>query len=289
MLLNFYLHPYFKQIVVIALIIVFALLAAKIVSSLIKKAMHRAAEKLNVDQTKYAFIRHMATAIIYFIAVIVIIYSIPSLRKFSYSLFASAGILAAILGLASQQAFSNIVSGIFIVMSKPFKVGDRIELVRNLQMGTVEDITLRHTVIRDFQNRRIVIPNSVIGSDVILNSNLYDEKIRRNVDFSVDYSSDVDQVTEVIREECLNHPLCIDNRTAEQLENKEPVVDVRLIEFGASELKFRAFVWTSSPADAFILNTDLNKIIKKRFDKEGITIPFPQRVISYRNEEEKKR
>jgi small-conductance mechanosensitive channel len=289
MLLNIYLHPYFKQIVVIALIIVFALLAAKIVSRLIKKAMNSAAEKLNVDQTKYAFIRHMATAIIYFIAVIVIIYSIPSLRKFSYSLFASAGILAAILGLASQQAFSNIVSGIFIVMSKPFKVGDRIELTGNQLIGIVEDITLRHTVIRDFQNRRIVIPNSVIGSDVILNSNLYDEKIRRNVDFSVDYSSDVDQVTEVIREECLKHPLCIDNRTAEQLENKEPIVDVRLIEFGASELKFRAFVWTSSPADAFILNTDLNKTIKKRFDKEGITIPFPQRVISYRNEEEKKR
>jgi small conductance mechanosensitive channel len=289
MLLNFYLHPYFKQFTVIAIIIVFALLAAKIVSRLIKKAMNRAAEKLNIDQTKYAFLRHLATAVIYFIAIIFIVYSIPSLRTFSYSLFASAGILAAFIGLASQQAFSNIVSGIFIVMSKPFKVGDRIELVRNLQMGTVEDITLRHTVIRDFQNRRIVIPNSVIGSDVILNSNLYDEKIRRNIDFSVDYSSDVDQVTEVIREECLNHPLCIDNRTAEQLKNNEAIVDVRLIEFGASELKFRAFVWTSSPADAFILNTDLNKIIKKRFDKEGITIPFPQRVISYRNEEEKKR
>lgn len=279
--------PYFKQFFVILSIIIFALIIANIVSSLIKKAMTQSAELLNVDKTKYTFLRHLSTGIIYFIAFIVIIYSIPSLRTFSISLFASAGIFAAILGLASQQAFSNIINGIFIVISKPFKVGDRIEVVGPQHIGIVEDITLRHTVIRDFQNRRIVIPNSVMGSQIVINANLYDELIKRYVDFSVDYSTDVDFVTEIIRAECMKHPLHIDNRTLEQIENDDPIVDVRLIEFGPSEMKFRAYVWAANPGDAFNLHTDLNKAIKKRFDQEGISIPFPQRVISYRDEKNK--
>jgi small-conductance mechanosensitive channel len=278
-----HLHPYFKQVAVIIVIATIAIITAKIVSTLLKNALAKSAELLNVDKTKYTFLRHLATAIIYFIAIIVIIYSIPSLRSFSVSLFASAGIFAAFIGLASQQAFSNIINGIFIVTSKPFKVNDRIEIHNPSLSGIVEDITLRHTVIRDFQNRRIVIPNSVMGAQIILNANLYDEKIRRYIDFSVDYDSNIDHVIEVVREECMQHPLCLDNRTTEQINLNEPKVDVRLIEFGASELKIRAYVWAANPADAFTLNTELNVAIKKRFDKEGIIIPFPQTVISYRD------
>ncbi|MFN4122810.1 MAG: mechanosensitive ion channel family protein [Flavobacteriales bacterium] len=280
---DIHLHPYFKQAVVILIIVTVALVVAKIVSNLIKNAMAKSAELLNVDQTKYTFLRHLATTIIYFLAIVVIIYSIPSLRSFSVSLFASAGIFAAFIGLASQQAFSNIINGIFIVTSKPFKVNDRIELNNPPLSGMVEDITLRHTVLRDFQNRRIVIPNSVMGAQIIINANLYDEKIRRQIDFSVDYDTNIDHAIAVIIEECLKHPLCIDNRTPEQKEQNLPIVDVRLVEFGASELRIRAFAWAANPADAFALHTELNIAVKKRFDQEGIVIPFPQTVISYRD------
>lgn len=91
------------------------------------------------------------------------------------TLFAGAGIFAAIIALASQQALSNIISGIFIVISKPFRVGDYIEL-SILHRGTVEDITLRHTVIRDIQNNRIIVPNSKINSETIVNYHLNDER-----------------------------------------------------------------------------------------------------------------
>jgi len=71
-------------------------------------------------------------------------------------MLAGAGILAVAVGFASQAALSNIISGVFVVIFKPFRVGDRLKI--NELTGVVEDITLRHTVIRDLENKRIIIP-----------------------------------------------------------------------------------------------------------------------------------
>ena len=126
-----------------------------------------------------------------------IFYFTPSLRALGTTIFAGAGIFAAIIGFASQQAFSNIIGGIFIVIFKPFRVGDLIE-IGVASKGTVEDITLRHTVIRDFENKRIVIPNSAISSETILNSHLKDGRINRRIEFRVFLDTDIDRAIEII-------------------------------------------------------------------------------------------
>ena len=104
--------------------------------------------------------------LIYTIGIIAIVYSIHSVNHIGKTLFAGAGIFSAILGFASQQAFSNIIGGIFLVLFKPFRIGDLIK-VGTLNEGYVEDITLRHTVIKDFGNKRIVIPNLLISTETI--------------------------------------------------------------------------------------------------------------------------
>ena len=85
--------------------------------------------------------------------------SIPSLKNLGTALFAGAGVMAAVKGFASQAAFSNIISGVFVILFKPFRVGDIVQLTNGLK-GKVTDITFRHTVIKDYENRRIIIPNS---------------------------------------------------------------------------------------------------------------------------------
>jgi small-conductance mechanosensitive channel len=200
-------------------------------------------------------------------------------------MFAGAGILAVVIGLASQQAFSNIISGIFMVLSKPFIVGDRIEVGGNLT-GIVEDITLRHTVIRNFENRRIVIPNSIIATDTIINSHLTDEKIRRQIDVGIDYQSDVDLAIKLLRTTCENNPKCIDNRTSEEKENNAPVVDVRLIAFQDSSILLRAYAWANNQGESFDMHTEINRTIKKVFDEKGIVFPFPQQTLSFRKKDE---
>ena len=113
--------------------------------------------------------------LIYTIGIIAIVYSIPSVNHIGKTLFAGAGIFSAILGFASQQAFSNIIGGIFLVLFKPFRIGDLIK-VGALNEGYVEDITLRQTVIKDFGNKCIVIPNSLISTETIQSLRLEDER-----------------------------------------------------------------------------------------------------------------
>jgi small-conductance mechanosensitive channel len=151
-------------------------------------------------------------------------------------------------------------------------------------IGIVEDITLRHTVIRTFDNKRIIVPNSVINSEVLENADIVDQKTLKFLEIGISYDSDVDKAMQIIKDEALKHPLFIDNRTQEEIDNNEEPVKVRLIGFGDSSVNLRAGVWAMTPADAYTMGCDLNKNVKERFDKEGIEIPFPYRTIVYKDE-----
>lgn len=233
---------------------------------------------LNNDPTNYNFLGHFITALIYIVGLSFAIFSIPQLKTLATSMLAGAGILALAVTFASQQALSNIVSGIFIVIFKPFRVNDRI-ILRDTMAGVVEDITLRHTVIRNFENRRIVIPNSVISNEILINADLEDEKICRFLELGISYDSDVDLAKKIMFEEVRNHPDYFDVRTSEDLENGAPEVTVRVISMGDSSVNLRAWVWAPNSPTAFVMYCDLLESVKKRFDKEGVEIPFPHRTI----------
>jgi small-conductance mechanosensitive channel len=265
--------------ILFALTVLFiAWIALRILRLLLSRFLKRSSEELNVDPTKYLFLKNGLNFVIYLGALIIILYSIPTLKTLGVSLFAGAGILAAIIGFASQAAFSNIISGIFIVVFKPFRVGDVIK-VGDRVTGRVEDITLRHTVIRNFENRRFILPNSLISSEIILNSSIIDEKIANFVFFSISYETNLDYAINVMREEVMKHPLLIDNRDQEELNSNEPVVVIRVVEVGDFAIKLRATCWSRDFNDGFIMQTDLLRLIKLRYDKEGIEIPYPHRTL----------
>lgn len=251
----------------------------KILSVFISKYTAR----LNSDPTNFSFIKNSVGFVIYTAAIIFVFNKIPYLNSIGTALFAGAGIVAVIVGFASQQAFSNIVSGIFILMFKPFKISDIIEF-KDGQKGTVEEITLRHTLIKDYENRRIIIPNSVISEETIINSSIQDEKIRKHIEFSISYDSNIDKAIAIIQDEVQKHPLLIDNRTAEQKTNNDPVVVVRVIALADFSVDLKAYVWSAGNDKAFILKCDVLKSVKHRFDSEGIEIPFPYRTLVYKND-----
>ena len=170
-----------------------------------------------------------------------------------------------------------------IVIFKPFRVNDLVD-VGSLPKGRVEDITLRHTVIRNFENRRLIIPNSVISSEVVVNSSIVEESICNFLDIGISYDSDIDKAMEIMRSEAMAHPDFMDNRSDEEKENDEHPVSVRVMGFGDSSVNLRAFIWTLDHTSGFHLKTDLNKSIKEAFDKEGIEIPFPYRTIVYKKD-----
>jgi len=270
-------------ILLVISILIGAAIVSKIARWLITKSFNKASEKFNLDATRYKFFRNAASLIIWFVAFGTIIAQIEQLKTLAVTLFAGAGILVALIGFAAQQAFSNIVNGIFIVLSKPFRVGDMIK-VGSYDYGIVEDITLRHTVINNFENKRIIIPNSVVGAETIINDSITDPKVCRFIEVGISYDSSVPLASKILQEEIINHPLSIDVRTKKQKADKEPQVDVRLISFGDFSVKLRAYAWCKDPLTVFKMHSDINKSIKKRFDDEGIEIPFPYRTLVYKKD-----
>ncbi|MTI20341.1 mechanosensitive ion channel family protein [Fulvivirga sp. RKSG066] len=259
-----------------------AFFLSRVLRYFIRRFVKRMSESMKLDPTKYNFLSNAINFIILILAVMVIFYHIPQLKQYGVGIFASAGVLAAIVGFASQSAFSNIVSGVFIVLFKPFRVGDHISLSKG-NSGEVEDITLRHTVIKNYENRRIVIPNSIISDDTIVNSSLNEDKTCMYVLFGISYDSDIDLATKIMQEEAMKHPDILDNRSAADKRDGSPMVVVRLIDFGDSSVNLRAYVWATDPMVGFMMKCDLHKSIKKRFDAEGIEIPYPHRTIVYKD------
>lgn len=242
-------------------------------------------KRLNADPTNYQFIRHFLTGIFYMIGFGWALLTLPNMKAVAHTLLAGAGVITLVAGLASQQALSNITSGLFLVIFKPFRINDRIKF-RDVFTGTVEDITLRHTIIRDMENNRIVVPNAVISNEVLINLHLGDSRICKIIDVGIGYSSDINLAQTIMKEVVLAHPLHIDPRTEENIAAGEEAVNVRVVGLGASSVNIRTWAWAKDTADGFMLNCDLLKTIKERFEKEGIEIPYSYQNIVIKKEEQ---
>jgi len=258
-------------------IIIATILIAIIVNRIFLKIIKRTADDLGNATTNYQFLRHSSSAVIYILGFTLAIYSLPSLRAVANSLLAGAGIAAVAISFASQHALGNIVSGVFMVIFKPFRVGDRLT-VRSLN-GIVEDITLRHTVIRDFENKRILIPNAVISDEIIINADFVNDKLCRFVEFHISFDSDIDLAKQIMLEEVCNHPFHVDPRSRVEIQNNMPIVPVRVLSIGESGVLLRAWAWASDAPNGFVLYCDVLESIKKRFDREGVQIAFPYRMV----------
>ncbi|MFH1403645.1 MAG: mechanosensitive ion channel family protein [Candidatus Altiarchaeota archaeon] len=273
----------FETVFSVVSIIVLTYISARFLVRVFERVMKKSSRIVEVDKTHYTFIKHSLTGVVYIIGVSIAIYTIPSLRALSVSILAGAGVLAVVIGFASQQAFSNIISGVFIAIFQPIRVGDRIRIDSGIS-GEVEDITLRHTVIKTYENKRVIIPNAVLSEKVIENANIGDEKVCKFVEIGISYDSNINKAIAIMQEEAMKHPYYVDNRTREEKAKNEPPVQVRVIGFGDSSVNLRAYVWSKDPKSAFIMGCDLNKSVKERFDREGVEIPFPYRTIVYKKD-----
>ena len=190
-------NGYLNTAIYVVAIFLAAAVLLKILRIILNRFIRKSSGHLKVDPTQFKFLNNALGAVIFFSALAIIFMTIPKLKSLGVTIFAGAGILAAIIGFASQAAFSNIVSGIFIVIFKPFRLGDIVK-ISNLYSGIVEDITLRHTVISDFENKRLIIPNSVISAETIHNANIVDKKVCNHIWYGISYDSDVDLATSII-------------------------------------------------------------------------------------------
>lgn len=179
------------------------------------------------------------------------------------------GALALGIGLGSQNLVNNFLSGLVLMMERPLKVGDIVEMEN--RRGTVEHIGGRSTRIKTFENYRMVIPNSKLLENSVVNWSLVDNFLRREVIVGVAYGSPVQKVHDLIIQ------AVTDNKNVE----KDPKPFVLFTDFGDSALIFRALFWVqlTDTVNPLIIESDIRFRIDELFRNAGVTIAFPQRDI----------
>ncbi|HHQ45565.1 MAG TPA: mechanosensitive ion channel family protein [Candidatus Altiarchaeales archaeon] len=264
-------------------------LSAKVFAKLMQKSLKKMSKRMHVDLTQFLLFQRLIILFIYIVGLAIAGTRIPGMSAVWVSLFASAGILAVVVGFAAQATFSNIIAGVFIAMFEPFKVGDKITILN--EYGTVEDITLRHTVVRTWDEKRVIIPNAKMGDESIINYSFKNPRILGSFDVGISYDSDIDLARKIMVEEAFAHPSLLQNVRGgdNSFLKKEELVKVRLVELADSSQKLRLYYWASDQTAATLMKFDLLESIKKRFDAEGVEIPFPHRTIVYRKDLEKPR
>ncbi len=235
------------------------------------------------DPTAMKFWRYIAVFAVYTLGSLIALLAFPSLKGIAQTALGGAGVLALIAGVASQEALANLVGGVFIITFKPFKVGDIIK-VTDTMVGYVVDITMRHTVLRNFENKMIVIPNAMVNKEKLINYDLFDRKICERIEFGISYESDLDLAKQIMREVAEAHPLIIDNRSATDILNGKPLIRTALISINESTLTVRAWCWARNFSDSFNLRCDVLENVKKRFDAEGIELAYPHTTITFKDE-----
>jgi small-conductance mechanosensitive channel len=156
-----------ESLLIFGIIAVATIITALVVGKYLNRVLIRKTKDHNIDVTRFLFIKQFVTVIIYLVGFGWAFLSLPISANFGQALFAGAGASTLIVGFASQQILSNFMSGIVLVVKKPFKINDTIEIQGN--KGKVIEINLHDTVLADKENNFIIIPNSLISNSVIKN------------------------------------------------------------------------------------------------------------------------
>jgi len=185
----------------------------------------------------------------------------------SLATIAAAATLA--IGFALQDVLQNFVAGVFIFAERPFRIGDWIKWSDG--EGVVEDISLRVTRVRSFDNELLTVPNAQLTDDVLTNP-VEADKLRVKFVFGIGYDDDVERATEIILEAAEAHDGIMD----------DPEPSVRLTELGASSVGLQSRFWIADPSRADVVETrgEYVTAVKERFDAEGIDIPYPHRTLT---------
>ena len=245
---------------VIAAIVIFVLgrWVALGVAKLIKRIMLRS----KVDETLVSFVRHLSYVTL---LAFVVIAALNQLGIQTASFIAVMGAAGLAIGLALQGSLGNFAAGVLMIIFKPFKVGDFIE--GGGVAGIVEHIEIFTTQLKTPDNKTIIVPNAKMTGDNITNFNV---KGTRRVDFlfGIGYGDDIDKARRIIKE--------IIDQDERVMKEPEPVIVVSELADSSVNLTVRA--WTSA-ADYWSFYFDTIENVKKQFDEQGVSIPFPQRDV----------
>ena len=228
----------------------------------IKKVIVKLMERKKIDIPLISFVAVLAHGLL---KMFVIIAALETLDIKTTSLIALLGAAGLAVGLALQGSLSNFAAGVLIIVFKPFKLEDVVTV--SGVSGRVREISILTTMIDTFDNKRIIVPNAKLMSDNITNHTFNDTR-RVDLAAGISYGDDIDKARAAIKEVLTEFPEILDT----------PAPDIFVSEMADSSVNFSVRSWCH-PEDYWALHFGITEAIKKKFDAEGICIPFPQRDV----------
>ena len=247
------------------LVLSLTILATRIVTLYLRRYLKDKVSK-DVNETILKFV-YYGSIIVVFIAILPMIGLDPS------GLLLAGSITGIILGFASQNIVGNLISGIFLMIEKPIKIGDQVEI--NKISGFVSDIRIISTLIRTYDGLLVRIPNQQVFTTNITNSVSYPVR-RFDINFGISYHDDADYAISLVKDLISNEPFALHN----------PAPSVTVIELGESSVNIVARIWAPT-SEWGTLKTNMVWAIKKTLEENGIEIPLPQRDVYLRTVSEK--
>jgi small-conductance mechanosensitive channel len=234
------------------------------------RMINRAVERRGGDKHAVVSAKKVTSYIIYPVTLVMIlgVFGLPV-----SSVGAAIGLIGLGISFALKDMIANFISGIMILVNRPFKIGDQIKV--GGEEGTVKDIQIRATDIKTYDGRKVIVPNSQLYNGVVINNTAYDER-RFEVIVGVGYDDDIEKAVE-LAEETLQEADKVE-------ENPEPQVLVN--ELGGSSVNLKLRGWTRpSKANMIQAASEVTQSIKQKYDENQIDIPYPIRTVYMNNEE----
>ena len=234
----------------------------RLIARFVSKGIHKIMEAQKVDKILESFVTNL---VYWTLMTFVIIAAINQIGIQTTSLIAIMGAAGLAIGLALQGSLANFAAGVLIVMFRPYRVGDFVEAAG--VAGSVVQVQILSTILKTVDNKQIVVPNAQIMSSIITNFSA-NETRRVDLVICISYNDDIDK-TRTIIQELIN----ADNRIF-----KDPACLIAVSELADSSVNIAVRPWVKT-ADYMSVKFGLTETIKKRFDKEGISFPFPQQDV----------
>jgi small conductance mechanosensitive channel len=249
------------NIIIIVIIVILTRAAVRIIDSMLMSYIPRVAGKVEVkmEETMQLMIRRLVSATIYVLGLMLVILQIPQLHSLATAMLAGAGIAGLAIGFAAKDSLANFTSGVFIAIFQPFRVGDLVDFKGDY--GEVEDLTLRHTVIRTSDNRRIIVPNGIMSTEPIINWSIREPEITWTVDFDLQRASDIDRARDIILEKARSHPMVL----------KDRAMNVLLVDSKPSELTLRLKILVPGRNVAETIGCEIREAVLKELETEWIS------------------
>ncbi len=173
------------------------------------QAASRDSTRLTVDRTSVTFLQQFAQVVVWLVAIAIFAQTVPQLRTLGTALLAGVSIASVVIGLAAQSTLSNFIAGVSLLLYRPFRVGDRIQVnaPTGVETGVVEAVTLGYTVLRTLDRRRVVVPNALIANQVTVNLTHTSKRVLITVPFTVALK-DFEQARELLLKIADQHPHC---------------------------------------------------------------------------------